>query len=332
MSLKHCIAVTLGLSLASSTRAADLVKYLPDKASVYVHVNVKQLLTAPVVRKAIPMAMDKYGDQILPLIQLAKQFSPGTPDVPEEQVKKAIDELKKEATIAAGFDKAKDIVTDVIITGDANDNEGKSMLVVIKAPQEVTAEAVDAIVKVIPKEQIKSKQHKKDKSTIYEFEVPQAPVAMFMVVPEPGIICISMGKEAAELAVDRAAGKGKSEISSEFSTLMAKRKSTDFLFASSIKGDGEDREVTVGRVLLDKDISGSMNVTYGSEEKAKKEGEELKSHIETATEKLKEMLADKKDALAAILGKLKSKVDGKTVSAEFSVTGQTVEKLLAKDS
>jgi hypothetical protein len=332
MSLKHCLAIALGLWLAGSARSADLVKYLPDKASVYVHVNVKQLLTAPVVRKAIPMAMDKYGDQILPLIQLAKQFSPGTPDVPEEQVKKAIDELKKEATIAAGFDKAKDVVTDVMITGDANDNEGKSVLVVIKVPQEVTAEAVDAIVKFIPKEQIKSKQHKKDKSTIYEFEVPQAPVAMFMVVPEPGIICITMGKEAADLAVERASGKGKAEISADFSTLMAKRKPTDFLFASSIKGEGDDREVMVGRLVLDKDVSASMNVTYSSEEKAKKEGDELKSHIETATEKLKEMLADKKDALAAILEKIKSKVDGKSVSAEFSVSGQTVEKLLAKDN
>src|SRR5262245_47235171 len=76
MSAKHMIAIALGLSLAGPSRAADITKYMPDKASLYIHINVKQLLTAPVVRKALPMAVDKYGDQLLPLIQLAKQFNP----------------------------------------------------------------------------------------------------------------------------------------------------------------------------------------------------------------------------------------------------------------
>ena len=90
MSPKLWTAIVLGLSLAAPARAADLKKYLPNDASLYIHVNVKQFLTAPVIRKVVPMAIDKYGDQILPLLQFAKQFNPGGPDIPEEEVKKAI--------------------------------------------------------------------------------------------------------------------------------------------------------------------------------------------------------------------------------------------------
>jgi hypothetical protein len=332
MSAKHLIAIALGLSLAGPSRAADITKYMPDKASMYVHINVKQLLTAPVVRKALPMAVDKYGDQLLPLIQLAKQFNPAAPDVPEEQVKKAIDELKKEATIAAGFDKAKDAVTDVIVAGDANDDEGKSMVVVIKVPDAVTGEALEAMTKFIPQDQLKSKQYKKDKVTIHEFEVQQAPVTMFVLVPEPGVICLTMNKESAEKAAGRANGDSKPTANAELDKLRAKRKPTDFLFAAGIKGDGDEREIMLGSLVLDKDVSGSMTMTYGTEEKAKKEAEELSSHLDSAKEKLKEWLSDKKDALNAILEKAKTKRDGKTVSAEFSVSGSTIEKLLAKDN
>jgi hypothetical protein len=269
---------------------------------------------------------------LLPLIQLAKQFNPAAPDVPEDQFKKAINELKKESTIAAGFDKAKDAVTDIIIAGNADDTEGKSVVVLIKAPEAVTPEAVEAMSKLVPKEQVKITPHKKDKATIFEFEVPQAPVAVFLTVPEAGVLAISMDKDAAEKLVDRAAGNGKPEADAAFAKLMSQRKPTDFLFAAAIKGEAADREVTVGSLVLDKDVTGSINVTYGSEERAKKKAESLKENIDSATESLKEMLADKKEVLEAILAKTKTKIDGKTVTAEFSVSGASVEKLLAKDS
>src|SRR5437868_11804187 len=52
--------------------AADLNKFLPEGSGFYVRVNVRQCVAAPVVRKAIPMAVDKYGDTIMQLAQLAK--------------------------------------------------------------------------------------------------------------------------------------------------------------------------------------------------------------------------------------------------------------------
>jgi hypothetical protein len=331
MSRKLWLAVALGLAMTNSVRANDLAKYLPDNSSMYVHINLNQLLTAPVIRKAVPLAFEKYGDQIGPIVAMAKQFNPGTPDIPEDQLKKGIDELKKEETIAKGFDAAKDIVTDVIITGKADDDEGKSVVILVKVPKEVTAEAVDAAIQFIPKEQVKSKQHKKDKATIHEFEIPQAPVAIFAVVPEPGVVALSMSKESAEMLVERAAGK-KGEQNADFTKLMAQRKPTDFVFVTGIKGTGDDKEVMQGNLVLSKDITGQMSVTYATEEKAKKQGEEMKEGVASASEQLKGFLGDKKDLADTIINSIKTKIDGKTVSASMAITGPTVEKLLAKDN
>ena len=52
MSRKLWLAVALGLAMTNSVRANDLAKYLPDNSSMYVHINLNQLLTAPVIRKA----------------------------------------------------------------------------------------------------------------------------------------------------------------------------------------------------------------------------------------------------------------------------------------
>src|SRR5262245_57468947 len=101
------MAVIAGLAVTAPTRAADLEKYLPANAGVYVHININRLLTADVIRKAIPMAFDKYGDQILPLFQLAKALNPDLANLPEDELKKGIQELKKPETIANAFDAAK---------------------------------------------------------------------------------------------------------------------------------------------------------------------------------------------------------------------------------
>jgi hypothetical protein len=333
MSRKLCLTSAFALLWLAPAPAADLKKYMPDKASMYVHINLKQLMTAPVVRKTIPKAVEKYGDQLLPLMQIAKQFNPAAPDIPEEEVKKGLSALKKEENIAAGLDKAKDVVTDILVAGDADDDEGASYVVLIKVPNEVTADAVAAMTKFVPPGQMKIKEHKKDQARIFEFEMPPPAVgvALFLLVPEPSVLCLSLSKETAEASVDRAAGKTKSEIKPELAALIAKRKPTDFVFAAGIKGSGDEKEMTVGSIVLTQDISGQASVTYATEEKAKAQADELKRNIDSMTAQLKEFLSDKKDVLDAVLQKLKTKHDGKTVSAEFVIPGTAIEKMLAKD-
>jgi hypothetical protein len=319
------LAIALGAGLTSSARAGDLDKYLPEKTGFYVHVNVNQLLAADVVRKAIPMAFDKFGDQIVPLIGLAKQLNPGTPDVPEEDVKKAINELKKPETIAMGFDAAKDVVPEIIVAGEP-DGEDK-FVVLIKCPPAVTPETVEAITQLAATQpQVKLKRHKVGKSTVYEIQLPppQQDKSVFAAVPEPGVICFGMSKAVIEQAV---AGKGG--LGATIKPLAAKRTPKDFLFVA-VAG-GKDGEVGHGNLVLDKDISGGLNITYADAAKAKEQAEEMNNSLKSFADSIASMLGDKAKDVKPVLEKMKASATGKTVNGQFAIPGAVVEKLLAKE-
>src|SRR5262249_12925816 len=138
-------AAAAGLvALAAPARAAEkagLDKYLPENASVYIHVRTKNLFTADVVRKTLPMVFDKYGDKLVMLAQIAKQLNPNGPPIDEKQLQQGIEQLKDPKVIAQGFDVAKDYAPEFVVSGPEDDPE--SMVVLIKADEAVTADVID---------------------------------------------------------------------------------------------------------------------------------------------------------------------------------------------
>ncbi len=314
---------------ASSVRAADLDVYLPKDTGVYVHVNVRQLLSAPVVRKAIPMAADKYGDQLLLLMAIAKQLNAGGPEVSEEDMKKALNELKKPATIAQGFDAAKDFLTDIVVAGQPGEEE--KFLILVKCIPIVTPEMVDAVSRIAESQpQVKLKRHKKGKATVYEMEMPppHQGQAVFATVLEPGVVAFGLNKDMVEQAVGRT-GK-KSEVSEGLGKLIAKRADNDFVFVAANKGEGEGHESASGSLVLDKDVAVRFTVSYADAGKAKESAKEANETIGNLVEAATNAIGDRPE-LKAALEKLNAKVEGRTVSISWTLPGAVIEKLLSKD-
>src|SRR5437762_13025707 len=102
--------LTAPVPAAEPARAgdADLAKYLSEDASLYVHINVRQFLAAPVIRKAIPLAVAKFEKQIGLGLQLAMAAAPNAGNVTEDQLKSVLEGMKDENTIAQAFEAAKD--------------------------------------------------------------------------------------------------------------------------------------------------------------------------------------------------------------------------------
>ena len=192
----------------TAAATADLNKYLPDGAGFYVHINVQQFLAAPVVRKAIPMAVDKYGDRSCQLVQMAKAFDPNAANIPEDKIKKGIDELKKPETIAKAFDAAKDVVTDIVVAGDPGDEEQvRGRHQVPRGRQRRTwSRASPRCCRATRRSKIK--MHEKGKATIYEVQVPQQPQPIVLrAARRPGVVCIGMSKESWSKRPPRAAAR-----------------------------------------------------------------------------------------------------------------------------
>jgi hypothetical protein len=329
-------AVACGLAAparADDTAAAatDLTKFVPPGAGYYVHVNVRQFLAAPVVRKAIPMAVDKYGDKIMDLVQLAKAFDPNAAAVPNEQIKSVVDELKKPETIAKAFDAAKDALTDMVVAGVQGDDE--KTVFVFKCHEAVNPDVVKQFMPAIQGNKqipVQIKTHEKGGKSIYEIQAPQQPQAVCIALPEAGVVCLGMSKDVVEAAV---AGGNKAGLPAKLKKLVSEKKPTDFVFFA-MTGNGKDESGPVsawGRLVLNKDINGEMSVTFASGEKAAEQAKEMNDHLGQAVEMIKGVLGPQAKDVAPVLGKAKAVASGSTVSAKLAIPGEVVEKLLAKD-
>lgn len=305
----------------------DLSKYVPEGAGVYVHVNVQQLLAAPVVRKAIPLAMNKYGDTLMGFAQMAKAFDPNAANVPNDKIKAVIDELKKPETIAKAFDAAKDAITDIVVAGDPSKEE--AVLVIVKCHEAVTADLVKNFVPLLNgNPQLQLKTTEKGGKTIFEATV-QKQKTFYFAMPANGVVVGGPSKDL----VEKALAGGANGLKADLKKLVGERKSTDFLFfAMTGKGKDESGVVTGwGRLDLGKDISGEMSGTFANAEKAAAHAKEMDEHIGELADKVKEAVGPAGKEIAAALNKAKPVVVGSTVTSKFSLPGSTVEKLLAKD-
>jgi hypothetical protein len=308
--------------------AADLSKYMPEGAGFYVHVNVQQFLAAPVVRKAVPMAINKYGDAIMQFAQIAKMFDPNAAKVSNDDIQKVLDELKKPETIAKGFDAAKNAVTDIVVAGDPGHDD--QFVLIIKCHEAVTSDMVKQFAPLLgANPQFQLKTHEKGKSSIFEAKTPQQPQSFFFGLPDAGVVVGGISQEVVEKAMAGKAGGFKGDLKK----LVAERKKSDFIFFAVTGKDDDETAVRSGwgRLVLDKDISGEMSGTFTNPKKATDEAKEMNEHISQLAETVKGALGDHGKDIAAALEKAKAVADGSTVKAKFTLPGSVIEKLLSKD-
>jgi hypothetical protein len=310
---------------------SDLSGYLPAGTGYYVHINVRQFLAAPVIRKAIPMAADKFDKQLMAGLQMAMMVVPNAKDVPEDQIKQGLAMLKDPKVIAQAFDNAKDFLTDVYVAGVPGDDD--KAIVVIKCHEIVAPDLVKTFAPQLqgnPQIPVQIKMHEKGKATVYEFSAPQQPQPLFFTLPKAGVICISGSQDLVEKAATGASGGG---LKADLQKLVAEEKKTDFAFFATTGKASDDSGVVSGwgRLVLNADINGEVSATFTNAEKAAAHAKEMNEHLGELVDKVKEILGPNGKDVAGALEKAKPATMGSTVSSKFSITGSLVEKLLTKD-
>ncbi len=313
--------------VAGPANAGDFDKYVPEDAKFFAHVNVPRIFASEMVRKAVPMAFDKYSDQIIGLVGMAKGMNPNIPDVPEDQMKDGLKQLADAKVIAKAFDAAGNVVTDIVVAGSVTNDE-PNVVIIIKCAF-FTAEVVEQFAGMaggVPGMPAKIETIKKAKGTVYAMEVPQAPQKMYVCVPEAGVLHICMSEEKAEKAFAAA-----SKPSAKLNELITKRNKDDFVFFAGLGGDDEDYTSMQGNFKLDKDFSGKISKVFKEESKAKAEAEKMNESFGETMDQVKGLLGEKADVLKPHMEKSKATVEGKTVNAIMSIPGSVVEKMLSKD-
>ncbi|MFL5329979.1 MAG: hypothetical protein ACJ8C4_13825 [Gemmataceae bacterium] len=315
-------AALASLAVAPATRAGDFDKYVPAKSEFYVHITPPKFFTSQLVRKAVPMAFERYGDQMVEGMALLKGL-PGAPDLPEDQLKAAIKDLGDEQKIAQGFDIAKKFVTDIVIAGSAQ--AGMPDAIVLIKSEAISKEGADMIAQMsgaFPQAG-KIDVVKKSMGTIYVMTPPQGDQKVYFTVPEKGILHIASSEELAEQSFG-AAGKPSEKLAAQ----IAKRNANDFLFVAGVGNEQADFTAMAVNLILDKDLTSKFDVEYKDAAKASDQAKEANQHLGEMVEKIREALGAKGEALKTQIAKTKAEANGTKVSASLSIPGKIVEELL----
>jgi hypothetical protein len=307
-------------ALTAPAPAGEFDKFLPDDTQLYVHVRMPKFFESGMVRKAVPMAFDKYGAELAGLAGMAKQMNPQMPDVPEDAFKRLSDPKE----IAQFFDMAKNVISDVVVAGSGG---GMAMQPVMLIKCEMITndmmQMVSGMVANAP--QMKLETMKKPKGTVWELTLPQGDQKIYLSVPTQGLLQISMSDKVAEASFE---AKGKA--GDKLKALLEKQDKTDFVFVASTGGDASDYQSMAANVTLDDNLTGKVNATFKDAETAAAKAKEITEQFANMFEQLKGQLGDKADLLKPYLDKAKATADGKTVSANFTMPGTAVETMLKK--
>lgn len=329
-SLLFGLTLLAGLVTARPATAGDLDKFLPSNSEFYVHISVPKLFGSELVRKAVPMAFDKYSDMIAKNVGMMKGI-PNFPPIEEEQVKEGLKQLADPDAIAMMFDMAKGVITDIVIAG--SQNGGDPDIVILLKSKQIKAEILESVASGLAAfpgaaDQITVETTNHDAGTIYTFIPAQAKEAKFLVtVPEEGILCVSRNKATAQATLE-----AKSKPSDKLAELKKARKETDFVFMTGVGDEKVPFTTMTLNVVLDKDLAGKVTVNYKDEAKAKEQVNEVNEQVSKMLEQLKEMLGDKSEILKPHIEKSKAVVDGKTVTGTISIPGKVFESMLKKEN
>jgi len=322
-----CAALLVALAApAAAVRAADGAdKYFPEGTTVVVRINFNQLFGSPLLRKAVPLVVDKYGEDFMNLMatfaatqdeNAAKAMKEAAP-----QLKEAVKDPEK---VAAFMDRLKDAVTDVVVAGDPKGGDEKMVFIV--RSKFLNAGMVAMVAQMAENNPAaKLKSEKIEGGTLYEVEVPNQDKKVYGAVVEDGVIVASPEKDMVVAALK---GKGKpSKLSADFQAMLAKRSEQQTLFVATLEDDAK----SVFTLTVGDDITGSFNVEAKDADAAKEKAKEIDEGIDHMKDFLGGLLDDSKPELKPLgeaLGKLKAEVNGKNVNVKLQIKGEMLLKAL----
>jgi hypothetical protein len=315
------------LLLAVPARAAVVDKLLPNDTEVVLSISVKQILAAPLTQK---LPLDK-----------AKQAL--------KEQGEAQDVLKE-----LQFDPFTDLDS-ITVAGPAG-NEPDRGLIVVHGKFDVAKFQAKAkqVAKDMP-DTLKIHEIKGSELSLYEVNAPlpgpagNANGPMYVALLGKDTLVASQGKDYVLDAVDKAAGKKKTELKSKDVAALIDRIPADqslwlalpgaALAKSPLAGSNDDAKQIIdaiqdasASVAITKDVKAQLSVTAKNADNAKMLGKKIKDGLNTGLGLLLTVAANQEglEPIIETLKKIKPSVKDKVVTVEVELAGSDIEKAINK--
>jgi len=240
---------------AMPVHAADTDKLLPDDTEVVVSVNVKQLLTAPVLQ---------------PLLAKVKEKVAGVGELAKAQEEIGFDPMRdvERVTLAMGRDQRKVLV---LVQGTFNAEK-----IHAKAPA-VAKEKKDIL-----------KINSVGSYTIYEVKPPEENRPMFLAVVDNGLLVLSQDQATVVDALERKAGKKTAVLKKDLQELLTKTETQPSITLTALTGPlaatglpvVEKIKTIVGNLAITDEVKVELVFTTREAKDAKSVAAELNENLE----------------------------------------------------
>lgn len=317
-SVKRGLLALACMSLAvSALPAAEIDKYLPADTEIVIHVNVRQILDAELVKK--------YGLEPLRSALAGSGMH--------------------EVITALGLDPLKDVKT-VTIAGPGGDRPEKNLIVVHGTFDTERLQA--AAVKLAKAKNVPLKIHELKGHKIYEttpLEEKGQKDAMFIALPDPDTIVLAAVKDYLVEALDRRAAKKDATLKKDLVRLIEKVDARQSLWLVGLKsglGGAALNSDEKAKEILDKLESFSTGLTVAGDVKFEvvlaarnaAAADDLKKELSTGLDQARGGIAfiiqnrPELAPLAEVLDAVKIGVQGSALVVKSNVSTSIIDKVM----
>jgi hypothetical protein len=310
--------------VAPAVRADDMDKYVPEGTDFYVHVNLKQLCGASMMRKVLPKVMDKYGEELLkmaaaqnPQAAMAQQMWPQFQEM-----------LRDQEQVDQFFDAAADHITSIIIAGSTKDEGETPNMIVLFGFKDVTSDLVGMIAQqagafmpgMLKEEKLGDKE-------VWVMTPPGAPMGFYLGVPRDGVLAFSPNKAAMTKAMK--GGSKEPTFTADAKAFLKHR--TDKSSVFFCMDNRKEEQKGYGQVMIAGDMEVNVVMEYKDAQTAKSKADETNEEIGKALNQLETMAGAAGEKLKPILETVKksqAKADGNKMTMNLKITADSVLKAL----
>ncbi len=307
--------VLIGLAVSMPAHAADTDKFLPDRTQGVVTVNVKQLLESPLLKEHTAAMKKAFKDV----------------------------NLGQAALELLGFDPFSDVERIVIAVSGNPDND--QPVVLIQGPfdnTKVQAAAERAANNGNDKKGAIGRE-KVNEIIVYSVKCETDGTPIYLGLLDPGILVASADRESVVEAMDKKAGRRKSEVRKDVQSLLAKADPRHAVSVASLSGPlnvggllgnviGNLRNVTGGVVLGD-DIKVEIALTATDPANAKRTAGALEDNLNQAKAVVALLVTQKKEysPLADLVNGIKVAAKDSDVAFRLTINKELLDSVFKKE-
>jgi hypothetical protein len=315
MPLRRLLPCLLLLVLSMPARAADTDKFLPDRTQGVVTIHVKQLLESPLLKDYTGAMKKAFKDQNVGQVGL---------------------EL-------LGFDPFSDIERIVIAISGNPDNDQPVVLIqgpFENAKMQAAAERAANDAKegkgAIGREKING-------ITVYSVKLETDGATAYLGLLDQGIVVASGDRESVLEALEKKAGRRKSEVRKDLQSLLAKADSKHVVSVASLSGPlnfggllgnvlGNLRNVT-GGVTLGEEIKVDIALTASDPANAKRTAGALEENLNQAKAVVAVLVTQKKELspLADLVNGVKVAAKDSDVAFRLTINKELLDSMFKKE-